>query len=215
MSISHFKILYTRRARTKAFAYQLFTAVVLFTTITIVRLFALSYCLVMTFAECCTQHVGNNLAHATTAYTSSTTEAMISITARHTILDDIGRATTSVAAGIADLFLVSLLLRPRVVKLTGGSLNSSIYFQVYRVHVLWSFNWRISALPFLLWLAWVVLGIVTSDDSLLHSDTIPDLALLYLMLTALVLNFVGTCMYRTLLYVLYISSFLSLTLSCL
>ena len=113
VSISHFTILHARRTWTKAFAYQLFTAVVLFITITIVCLFALSCCLVISFTDSHNQHAGTNLAHATYAYTSSTTEAMNSITEWHTIFNDIGIVTSLVATASADLFLVSLFPRPQ------------------------------------------------------------------------------------------------------
>jgi len=160
----------------------------------------------MTFANSRKQHVGNNLAHATLAYTSSPMEALASITTRHTIFDDIGRVTTTVAVAVADLFLVSLLPHFLMIKLTNGSLKPFVHLQVYRVHVLWASNWRISALPFLLWLALVILGIVTSDSLILHSDTLPDLTLLCSILTGLALNLVGTSMCPT---YSYVSAFLS------
>ena len=170
----------------------------------------------MPYANSRKQHVGNNLAHATIAYTSSTTEAFLSITTRHTIFDDIGRVTTTVAVAVADLFLVSLLLRPQVIKLTNDSLKSFVHLQVYRVHVLWASDWRISAIPFLLWLASVILGIVTSNNLLSRSDTLPDLTLLYSILTGLALNLVGTSMCRIYsCFVSRVSFFRSLTLGCL
>lgn len=63
--------------------------------------------------------------------------------------------------------------------------------------MLWASNWRISVLPFLLWLASVILGILGGSS---HPDTLPDPSLLYPLLAVLATNFVGTCMCRTLVF---------------